>query len=151
MKKIKLKELINNKSDKSNLFLIIESSFKRDRDSAFIILDDNYYEMDKADHRDIIEEISEDNYFQLRELRQGRIDKEELEIKFGIDKEELEIKFVAGHTIDSQAIIDLRTMINYQISDVIEILLGNNYNRIFVQNIDNKNLLREIYNLKEEK
>lgn len=140
MKKIKLKELINNKSDKSNLFLIIESSFKRDRDSAFVILEDSYYEMNKADHRDIIEEISEDNYFQLRELRQGRI-----------DKEELEIKFVAGHIIDSQAIIDLMTMINYQISDVIEILMDNFYNRIFIQNIDNKNLLKEIYNLKEKK
>lgn len=135
LKRVSLKELINTKPDKSNLLLIIDSSFKRDRDSAFIILEDNYYEMNKADHKDIIEEISEDNYFQLRELRQG------------IDLEETDLKFVTGHILDNQVIIDSRTIINYQIVDILEILLDNNFNRIFIQNYDNKNLLKEIYYL----
>lgn len=138
MKRVSLKELIKIRPDKSNLFLIIDSSFKRDRDSAFIILEDIYHEMVKADHKDIIEEISEDNYFQLREFRQG------------IDLEETDLRFVAGHIIDNQAIIDSRTVINYQISDLIEILLDNNYDRIFIQDYDNKNLLKEIY-YKQEK
>ena len=132
MKKIRLKELIDSKSDKSNLFLIIESSYKRDRDSAFIVLEDTYHEMAKADHRDIIEEISEDNYYQLREFRHG------------IDLEETGLKFVAGHIIGNQAIIDSRTIMNYGISDLIEILLDNNFERIFIQNVDNKNLIKEI-------
>ena len=138
MKRVSLKELIKIRLDKSNLFLIIDSSFKRDRDSAFIILEDIYHEMVKADHKDIIEEISEDNYFQLREFRQG------------IDLGETDLRFVAGHIIDNQAIIDSRTVINYQISDLIEILLDNNYDRIFIQDYDNKNLLKEIY-YKQEK
>ena len=133
MKRITLKELSKSKPDKSSLFLIINSSFKRDRDSAFIILEDNYYEMVNADHKDIIEEISEDNYYQLREFRQG------------IDLEETDLRFVAGHILNNQAIIDSRTIMNYQISDIMEILLDNNFNRIFIQDIDNKNLLKEIY------
>ena len=133
MKRISLRELVKTRPDKSSLFLIIDSSFKRDRDSAFIILEDNYYEMNE-DHRDIIKEISKDNYFQLREFRQG------------INTEETNLKFVAGHIIGNQAIIDLRTVMNYQISDVIEILLSNSYERIFLQDFDNKNLLKEVFN-----
>ena len=133
MKRISLKELAKTKSDESNLFLIINSSFKRDRDLAFIILEDNYYEMNE-DHRDIIKEISKDNYFQLREFRRG------------INTEESDLRFVAGHLIGNQAIIDLRTVMNYQISDVIEILLSNSYKRIFLQDFDNKNLLKEVFN-----
>lgn len=133
MKKITLRELTKSKSDKSNLFLIIESSYKRDRDSAFIVLEDSYHEMAKVDHRDIIGEISEDNYYQLREFRQG------------IDIEETGLRFVAGHIIDNQAIIDSRTIINYRISDLIEILLDNDYRRIFIQDVNNKNLIKEIY------
>ena len=133
MKRISLRELVKTRPDKSSLFLIIDSSFKRDRDSAFIILEDNYYEMNE-DHRDIIKEISKDNYFQLREFRQG------------INTEESDLRFVAGHIIGNQAIIDLRTVMNYQISDVIEILLSNSYERIFLQDFDNKNLLKEVFN-----
>ena len=52
---------------------------------------------------------------------------------------------MAGHIIDNQAIIDSRTIINYRISDLIEILLDNDYRRIFIQDVNNKNLIKEIY------